>query len=1518
MSDSAGMARFGELARGWFAESYEAPTAAQIGAWDAIADGGDVLVVAPTGSGKTLAAFLSAIDRLSRTPVQERPAGTSVLYISPLKALGVDVQRNLRGPLAGLSRMAALAEQPAPDITVGVRTGDTEPGERRRLLSHPPDILITTPESLFLMLTSRGRETLAGLDTIIIDEIHALAGTKRGAHLAVSLERLTALADRRPQRIGLSATVRPTAAVAEYLSGNQPAIIVEAPSDKRLEIRVEIPVPDLTDLAGASAIAAENDAPGEPPTRPRDTPSIWPHIESRLVDLIASHRSTLVFTNSRRQAERVTARLNEEWAQRLGQELPGADEVAADMPGMAGQSSGAPALLARAHHGSVSKEQRAQIEESLKRGDLPAVVATSSLELGIDMGAVDLVVQIESPPSVAAGLQRVGRAGHQVGAVSRGVFFPKHRGDLLTSAVVADQMERRRIEELRLPRNPLDVLAQQVVAMVAMDDWQVADLLELLQQCAPFRTLTEPVLHSVLDMLAGRYPADDFASLKPRLTWDRAADVLSARPGAQRLAVTSGGTIPDRGLYGVYLIGGEDRGGQRVGELDEEMVYESRIGDVFSLGTSTWRIEDITADRVLVSPAPGRAGKLPFWHGDTIGRPYELGQRVGEFTRDLVTAADAGQRLRGAGLGDWAADNLVAYLAEQQQATGTVPDDRTIVVERFRDEIGDWRVIWHSPFGARVHTPWALAIGAALREMFGADAQVMATDDGIIAHLPDTGGDEWQPLLAQVGLPDPAEIDDLVRTEVVGSALFASRFREAAGRALLLPRRDPKRRTPLWQQRQRSAQLLAAASRYPAFPITLEAMRECVQDVYDLPSLRSVLTDIHSGRIRIVDVETPRPSPFAQSLLFSYVANYLYEGDSPLAERRSQALALDPELLAQLLGDAQLRDLLDPDALAEVEADLQLLTDRRRVSSVDGAADALRNLGPLTGSEASDRGITGQWLDELVAARRAFHTRIGGREVLAAAEDAARLRDAVGAPLPPGLPTAFLEPVGDPVGDLVGRYARTHGPFTARDAASALGLGPAVVEAQLRALSARHTVAAGEFRPGGAGAEWCSTEVLRRIRRASAAALARTIEPVGQDALARFLPRWQGVAPSGRKPTLRGADGVFAAIEQLAGVPVPASAWESLVLPARVADYRPELLDSLTTSGDVVWWGTAELPGGDGWVCLAPSDMAADLRPPAEDLPEPDDPLALAVMELLGAGGAWFLTDLHPRLLTDHPSATQKDLLDSLWRLVWAGRATNDSFAALRSLRGTRPGPGGGRPPGRMARRGPGRRPLAVAPPTGSGRWSVPPLGGDATRAAAARAEQLLSRHGLVVRGSLLAEAFPGGFAASYRVLGDLAAVGRANRIYLVEGLGGAQFAAPGVVDRVREQAEPGLPIDVLAATDPANPFGAALPWPSIGPGGHRPGRKSGSVVVICEGRLQLYLERGGKSLLTFCPPDEPALPAGLEALAAVIQRGSLGRVTITRVDSTAVTELGSGPLQDALNAAGFRLTPRGLRLPSR
>lgn len=1553
--------RFTPATQDWFRGAFSAPTPAQTGAWEAISAGKHALVVAPTGSGKTLSAFLWAIDSVfrERMAAPEEPkkdaARTRILYISPLKALGVDVERNLRSPLVGIGQSARRLGVDAPAVTVGVRSGDTTSSDRRKLVSDPPDILITTPESLYLMLTSRAGETLRDVHTVIIDEVHAVAATKRGAHLAVSLERLDALrsahalrqaqgpTERQPQgpalrqaqgptvgradgsgavppaqRIGLSATVRPIDEVARFLGGAAPVEIVAPPASKTFELGVVVPMDDMTNPppppGAASGAGAELRA--EDAEYTEVTGSVWPHVEEAIVDRILQNNSTIVFANSRRLAERLTGRLNEIYSERIGVALPEAT-VPAAMMAQAGATAGADPVLAKAHHGSVSKEQRAQVEEELKSGVLRCVVATSSLELGIDMGAVDLVIQVEAPPSAASGLQRVGRAGHQVGEISRAALFPKHRGDVLHTAIVTERMLAGKIEAIQVPRNPLDILAQQTVAASALGAISVEEWFETVRRSAPFQALPRSAYEATLDLLAGRFPSDEFAELRPRLVWDRDAGTLTGRPGAQRIAVTSGGTIPDRGLFGVFVAG--ESTGARVGELDEEMVYESRVGDVFTLGTTSWRIAEITHDRVNVIPAYGQPGKVPFWHGDGIGRPFELGEALGAFSREVSSAApeQAQQRLIDAGLDEQARANLMAHLTEQREATGTLPTDRTLTVERGRDEVGDWRVILHSPYGMKVHAPWALAINARVRERLGVEGSAVASDDGIIVRIPDA---EAEPPGAELFVFDPDELEVLVTQEVGGSALFASRFRECAARALLMPRMNPNKRTPLWQQRQRSAQLLEVARRHPTFPVILETLREVLQDVYDLPSLRTLATSIADRRIRLIETEPGQPSPYARDLLFGYVGAFMYEGDSPLAERRAAALSVDPALLGELLGTVELRELLDPDVIAQFEREAQRLDPDRRARGLEGVADLLRMLGPLDAEEvtarldpdSTDGATAAALLDQLIAARRAIPVTVAGASRVAAIEDAGRLRDALGAALPTGIPVAFLEPVADPLGDLVARHARTHGPFTTDAVAARFGLGAAVARHTLQRLETAGRLTSGYFLPTAAGSgddlEWCDSEVLRRLRMRSLAAIRGSVEPVSPEAYARFLPDWQHLG----RP-LEGVDGVLTVIEQFAGVPIPASAWESLVLPSRVRDYSPAMLDELTSAGEVIWSGHGTLPGRDGWVSLHPADLAPFT------LPEPEaeiavDSLEARILQSLQIGGAYFAAQLKEMTAAEN----EQSVLEALWSLTWSGHVTNDTFAPIRSLLA------GGSQAHKVKRKAPRARTYrgmsltrtAPRPTSIGGRWSLlPETEKDASRRATVTAGLLLDRYGVVTRGAVQAEGVPGGFAQAYRVLAGFEEAGHCRRGYVIEKLGAAQFAASGTVDRLRTYAgladPPPRTAVTLAATDPANPYGAALGWPKLEGVSHRPGRKAGALVVLVDGALVLSLERGGRTVLSFSDDGE-VLRAAATDLAATARSRRLDTLTVEKVNGEGVygTELAL-----ALQEAGFVQTPRGFTL---
>jgi len=1473
------LSAFTPQVRDWFSRAFAEPTAAQALAWPAIATGEHTLISAPTGSGKTLAAFMWALDRLLAEPTGERGEGgderseagrTRLVYVSPLKALSYDVDKNLRAPLRGIGG----------DITVAVRTGDTPQKERRDMVKHPPDVLITTPESLYLMLTSQARQIFSGTEWVIVDEIHAVAQTKRGAHLAVTLERLAEQAERDIQRIGLSATQNPLEEVGRFLVGpKRTCTIVDTGVRKELDLKIHVPVESMREPDEVRSVTSEarqmpeqSDGADLDPFAGGEATrkSIWPAIYPEILELVRRHRSTIVFVNNRRGAERLALRLNELAEQQV----------------------------ARAHHGSLAREERLVVEDQLKAGELPCLVATSSLELGIDMGAVDLVLQVESPKSVTAGLQRIGRAGHNVGEISKGRIFPKFRADLLECAVVARRMREGLIERTVVPHNPLDVLAQQIVAMAASaEDLNVDALHALLQRTYSYAELSRAQLENVLDMLDGRYPSDEFGELRPRIVWDRVAGTIRARRGSRALAITNAGTIPDRGLFSVNLPDG-----RRVGELDEEMVYEARPGQVILLGATSWRIEEITRDRVVVTPAPGVPGAVPFWKGDGLGRPRELGEAIGAFSRWAVDQEPETLE-RDYDLDDRAARNLVEFLREQEEATRVVPSERTIVVERFRDEIGDWRLCVLSPYGGRVHAAWGLALSARIRDEYGLESDAIWSDDGIIVHLPDAD----EPPGAELVLIDPDELEDLVVGELGGSALFGARFRENAGRALLIPRAYPGRRTPLWQQRLKSQTLLEVAKRYAQFPIVLETYRECLRDVFDLPGLQDLLRKLHARELSVVEVETATASPFASSLLFDYVATYMYEGDTPNAERRAAALALDRELLRELLGQEELRELIDPGALEQVEADLQRTSERTRAETADALHDVLRRVGDVTTDEARDRVAAGEdaaaWLEQLAGERRVISLRIAGERRWVAAEDAGLFRDALGAVPPSGLPDAFVADVPDAMERLVRRFARTHGPFERSALRDRYGVDLTPV---LKALERSGDLVRGELRPGGTGREWCDPEVLRRLRRASLAALRKEIEPAEQRALARFMPSWQGV--DRHPPAGAGIDRLREVLIPVQGLALPAEVWERDVLPRRVGAYSPSWLDQLCAAGELVWIGAGALGRRSGKVALYFREDVRLLGPPPGSKERPAERAHEAIRERL-ASGACFFTDL----LVDVAGLPSEELQEALWDLVWAGEVTNDAFAPLRSPRLSAPWGQVARAERARRRRFSTRR--AGAQPQIQGRWSLVEnlfaTPEDPVARRRSQAELLLERYGIVTREQVLAEGIPGGFSSLYDQLSALETVGVARRGYFVEGLGGAQFALPGAVERLRAQRDDdAAPPVVLAATDPAQPYGAVLRWPQRE--GRSPARQAGAYVVLAGAEPVLYVERGGKGLQVLVEPDDPRLPDATATLVEAVQRGRIKRLAIERVDGEPVV---GSEWEEPLIELGFRAGPRKLTL---
>ncbi|UBI06594.1 DEAD/DEAH box helicase [Corynebacterium falsenii] len=1552
----------------WFRDVFAEPTVVQSQAWQAISSGDHALVVAPTGSGKTLAAFLWSLSRLTSAPFLSDPVSdatpqpttspTKVLYISPLKALGVDVDRNLAAPLAGIARMASVLGDPVAPVRVGVRSGDTPASERSKLLRHPPEILITTPESLYLMLTSKAAATLSGVETVIIDEIHAVAGTKRGSHLALSLERLEMVTDKPVQRIGLSATVNPVDTVASFLGGDRPVAVVNPEQPKSWDVNVVSVVEDFQDppavedaemaeyevaeealdealdeaLAGPSMIGEGAPIPQES-ALPQQK-SVWPHVQRAVYEQIMANRSTLVFVNSRRAAERLTGALNELWAKEHDPESLAAPtrRDPAQLMAQSAAVTGAPAVIAKAHHGSVSKDERADIEAELKAGQLKCVVATSSLELGIDMGLVDHVVQVGAPPSVASAVQRCGRAGHAVGATSHATIYPLHKQDAETATVVVDRLLKGQLEPLHVVRNALDVLAQQTVAAAVQAD-QRAEKLDIEQwwnqvrRAHPFAALPREAFDGVIELISGHYPSTDFADLKPRAIYNPAEGTLEARPGAQRVAVTSGGTIPDRGMFGVFLAAGEETGARRVGELDEEMVYESRVGDIFTLGASSWRILEINRDQVIVAPAAGHTGRLPFWVGDAEGRPVELGEAIGSHRRNWGSGTL--EDLRGAGFIDtFTRSNLDAFYRAQKEEAGIIPDERTILIERFKDEIGDWRVVVHTPFGRGVNAPWALALSAQLQRDTGIDSMAVAGDDGMVLRLPYSEdppgvelllGEETGQQRADAALAD-------VMDSVGSSALFAARFRECAARALLLPRRNPGKRQPLWQQRQRAAQLLDVARNHPQFPVMVETMRECIHDVYDLDALQTLLRHL-GGRgggdaVRVAEVTTDAPSAFAESLLFTYTSAFMYEGDSA---ERAAALAVDPALLAKVLGKSGEGLVLDPKVIESVVATAQWLAEGRQATTVEQAVDMLRALGPLTPDDIALRlapTVTTDDLRELIPQRIA-EVNFGGATKLAVVEDVPLLRDGLGVPVPHGV-AAPVTVIADATDQLLLRWMRNRGPVEAKEVAAEFGMGISTATALLERWVADRRLESGSFTSDAT--QFVDVGMLRRLRSATLAAARGALEPVSQQTYAQFVGEWHGLGAMDR------AD-LPSVLEQLAGVAMPASAWETVVLPTRIPDYQPADLDELLSSGQVLAIGGGQAGSNDTWISLVPADLAVLV----DTEPAPVGMVATQLLEQLRAGGAFLASEL-----TSATGAGHAEVDAAIWELFDAGLACPDSFAPIRARLADAgsTGKSAHRAPRRDRGRGSSRRVrmgrsgfaranrMAMnAHSSVPGRWSSPmssdPEVPDTTELAMLRGESWIERYGVVTRGSIMAEKSSGGFAEAYRNLSAWEDSGVVLRGYIVEGLGGAQFAPRDVIDQLRRMDENAADVadfHLLAAVDPANPFGAALPWPDPVDGATAPTRAAGALVILQRGRVVAYLTRGGKNITVFPRPsftDEQAHVGSTEvsevmrAVVASIRQGQLSPLTVEKINGLSVMETDTRPWV----AEGARLTPKGLSI---
>jgi ATP-dependent Lhr-like helicase len=1529
------LASFHPIVHAWFAERFGAPSEPQRLGWPAIASGEHTLILAPTGTGKTLAAFMWELNQLIVRGLESPlPNAVQILYISPLKALGNDVQRNLEQPLAELRARFESEGKEFPEIRIGVRTGDTPASARARMLRKAPHILITTPESLNILLTSiRGRGMFSAVRAVIVDEIHAVAGTKRGAHLALTLERLEMLVQTPVQRIGLSATQRPLEEVAHFLGGMRvardtdaapefrPVTIVDCGLVKTMELRVVSPVPDLGEVGG----------------------SVWPAVAELVLQYVRQSRTTLVFVNNRAQAERIAARVN----------------------ALAGEQ------LARPYHGSLARERRLELERALKGGELPALVSTSSLELGIDIGSVDLVIQLQSPKRVSAGLQRVGRAGHNLGAVSRGVLVPTFRDDLVESAAIVEAMRAGDVEPTRAIQNSLDVLAQSIVAMVSVDDWTAGDAFALVRRAYSYHKLTRAAFDEVLSMLSGKYSSELAAELEPRITWDRVNDRLAGTRASRMMAVISGGTIPDRGLYTVNLA---DR--TRLGELDEEFVHESRVGDVFQLGSATWRIRSIEHDRVIVTPAPGAPARMPFWHGEFATRSVPLSRRVGALRRELAVVDVADESVNAGleqryGVDAACALSLRSYIAEQRASTGVVPDDQTLVIEQFRDEMGALRIILHSVFGGRVNAPWGMALAQRVREALpGMEVQVQTTDDGIMLRLPNLGG--AAPLSALMHL-SAEEAETRVMDEVGSTSLFGARFRMNAARALLLPRGSPRRRMPLWLQRLKALDLLDAVRRFPSFPILVETYREVLQDAFDMQALKDVLDAIGAGRIGIRTVETERASPFAASLQFGFVMDWLYGDDTPRAERQAALLSIDRGLLDEVMGTEG----ADAGTLEAIE---QLLAERRgtapgrQARTADELAVLLDRAGDLTPKELRARvadaegwlGATNPMLELLDSGRavaipfdtegatewRIVLTEAIGRYAAARApEMIARVRATssfverdVGDVVPAAMLSVVLEP-RIARREILARWLALAGPVTLGEIHARYGWPKAWIEKRIGEWEENGKLVRGRFRREVDAPEWAARRIVELGRHRALAALRKQIQAVSFATFTAFLQRWQHLDP---REHLDGASGVSAILRQLSGLPRAPAAWERDILPGRLERYDPVWLAQLASNGSIVWAGGSRPDPGD-----APTLASVRFFPRGEGAiwldAEDDAPLsanAASVRDALERIGASFIADIQAAT-----GMTSLSVRDALRELSAAALVTNDSIEALREIVRTRPIPGRSRvargqalqdptrwlpqnfeaTPGRPVyqrvpspRRLPKwRRPDLPGPVAGwVGRWSLLRTPGtwgtrpDEEEHAEHIARQWLERYAIVTRDWWRRERPAVGWRAIYRELKRLEYRGEVRRGYFVEGMGGAQFALPEAVERLRAQpdVDADAPIIVMAAADPANPYTLALE--SIARGSLVRPRGAGALLLTRRGLALMTAEGRGRRISIAPDASDADVSACARILGEYLTRGTVAGARAARdprIETIDGEPAGASAHADAVMDGGWRRATDGL-----